>query len=238
MGGSKPKQPKTPNIQGPVNVTTPFGAAYYNNRTGTYNMTSTNDPEAATNLGLAETGFQGALSQLQNPSAAINQARQTYANYMVPAFQRQQAQSFGAAEAGLGNQYNSTFGQLTLHDKANQDAIAAANLQQQIYNAGNQRYSQMLADAGQAGNLADQAQQIRMTPYGTLTSALGTGGQTTNAYNNTLANLYGTQANMYNQLVQQQTAQQQAAASIAGSAIGAGGNMGAAYLSPATLAGA
>lgn len=235
MGGSSKnnKKPTPPPVAKPVNLSSPIGSATYNN--GTYSLNSTNDPQAASNLATAQTGFQNSLNGLQNPSGAIKEARDTYSNYMTPAFERQQAQGFGAAEAGLGNQYNSTFGQLTMHDRANQDAIASAGLQKSIYDAGNARYEQMLGDAGQYGNLASSAQQTRLSPYATLGSMLGTTGSNTSNYNNTLSNLYGTQMQGY---LQQNQQQNQALAGI-GSTVGSigGAVLGSAGGPAGTMAG-
>lgn len=113
----------------------------------------------------AQSGFQGSLDQVNDPNAAIQQATDAYRNMMVPQFERQQAQGFGKAVAGLGKRYAGTFGQLTMNDRANQDALGRATLEKNIYDAGQSQYSNMINNAKNMGSLYTTAQTGYLQPY-------------------------------------------------------------------------
>lgn len=240
---SKPKSPKAPSLIKPTSITTPFGSATYNN--GTYDYSSPDDGANAQTEALARTGFQNALSEVNNPQQAIQQQQSIYRNAMEPAFNQQADKDMATSIAGLGNRYAGTFGQLTAGQQAINNGIGRANLEKSIYDSGQAAYDRNLGRATTFGGINSQAQQIRMAPYNFLNQALVAGGQNTGNYNNaqnaqfgTQANIYGTQGQMYQSdqyqqamLLQALTGLQKAAGNAAsGGATGA--IQGAATMAP------
>lgn len=207
MGGGKSSggtgQAATSQAVQPVSTNTGFGSAQYKN--GAYNYTSDTDPQAKANLQSAQAGFGGQLQQLQDPSAAMANAQKIAYDAQMPAFQRQQEISQGAATAGLGNRYFSTFGQLTKNVDAQNAAIAAGTMGQNIYNAGNTQLQNMYQNANSAGQLETNAQNDRLAPYTALGTITAQNQPGVTSVNSTNSNNYGTAAGMYNT---QQTNQQ------------------------------
>lgn len=191
-----PPKPKAPGTVPAVSTNTGFGSAQYKN--GQYNYSTDTDPQAKANLQSAQTGFGGQLQGLQNPNAAMAQARQTAYDAQVPAFERQASIGQAAATAGLGNRYFSTFGQLDANDVAQQNAIKRAQLGQQVYNAGNEQLNTLYGFADRAGQLATAAQGNRQAPYEALGNLTAQGQPGVSNMNATNSSNFGTVAGMRN----------------------------------------
>lgn len=216
MGGKGAK------LTPPGNYYTGFGEAQNNG--GGYTFTSQTDPTDQQNIGLANDIYSTLMRDAQGGEARANQARDVYRQSMTPAFERQLALSNGDLRAGLGNQYFSTFGQLTANDKANQDAVARAGLEKDIYDAGTDYYNNLLNRVTTGGANVRTAQDIRFEPYKVMAQIMQPGLNAFGNYN---------QAQIQNQQLQrqQQASMGQALMSLApllmkatpqGAAIGAG----------------
>lgn len=196
MGGTdEPKAPEAPKTVAPPNVTSGLGSAKYSN--GSYNFSLKNEDQYKGAFDSAMGGYQNQLDRIKNPQALADQQMGVYRNAMVPAFDRQAEQGMGAATAGLGHQYNSTFGQLTMNDVVNQNAIARAGLEKNIYDAGQSGIDREIGRAGQYGSLASGSQAMWMAPYGTLNNLTGTAGNNVANYNNAANDAFKNNMAMY-----------------------------------------
>lgn len=120
--------------------------------------------------------FQNTLRDVQNPSDQAKYYENLFRDYTIPMFDEQKRLNQGNLQSTLGNQYQSTFGQLIADEQARKDAIARSGLELDAFNAGQDQIDRLFGRAGQAGGFTDIAQQIRLRPYellGGLTTGLG-----------------------------------------------------------------
>lgn len=168
----------------------------YNN--GQYNFSSDTDSLYGGGEQSAMQGYNNWINQVNNPDQALQSVDAIYRNAMVPAFEKTQRENDAKLTSMLGNRNFSTFGALTQGQNARDDAIARATLEAQIYNNTQNEYDNWIKRATSFAGLASGLQQNRLAPYATLGSLTAAGGQNVNGYNNALANIYGSQAGMYN----------------------------------------
>jgi hypothetical protein len=102
-------------------------------------------------------------------------------------FEEQKRLNFGKAQAGLGNKYAGTFGQLIMDEQARNDAIGRAQLEQEAFLAGQDQVDRLFGRSAQAGGLTDLAQQVRLRPYELLTGMTTNLGNMTAPQNSALA---------------------------------------------------
>jgi hypothetical protein len=189
----------------PFNARTGFGNTLRQNGEQQFNISDSIMKPLETAYTNANTAYGSSLGNLVNPQGAMDEARQIYANYMLPAFNKQSEINQGNQHASLGNAYASTFGQLTQHQAGLDDAIAKANLDAQIYDKGNQRYTQMLADNNALGNAQAQAGNAYYQPYQNLQSILDTSANVAQNWTNMVADIYKGKIGTAGSIVQKNT---------------------------------
>lgn len=110
---------------------------------------------------------------------------------MLPQFEHESRERMGKVHAGLGNRYQSTFGQLTAGQQALTEARNRALLERDIYDSGQDRYAKMLENTTKLGEMFKSAQESRQRPYLSLAELLKYPGANTSSYNQTLVDRYG-----------------------------------------------
>ena len=175
------------------NIYTDFGQAQQIGG-GSWNIQSQTDaPGSRGNdtetYNIARDVWQSTLRDLQDPSGQARNAEQMFRNAMIPMYEEQKRLNMGAATAGLGNKYSSTYGQLIMDEQARKEAIARAQLEQEAFLSGQDQIDRLFGRSAQAGGMTDLAQQVRLRPYELLTGMVtGIGGMTAQQ-NNALAAL-------------------------------------------------
>lgn len=167
---------------------TDSGAVGYDNATGRYTMSDWLAPERQQSLNNAANAFNNQMWKIQNPDSAIQQQQQIVRNYEEPAFEKQSQIDMGKVIAGLGNQYSSTYGQLTAGQQALNEGLARAQMENDIYNSGQKLYDQMVQRGQTLGGMYDQANKDQLMPYQTLGQVFG---QTASPYTQMFASRLG-----------------------------------------------
>lgn len=169
------QMPLTPTYTRPIDINTPFGRAQAGSRS--YNFSSPNSAQAGHNVSSAQQGFGGILDQLKDPTALAQHASDIYGNMMRPQFEQSANQYLGQTEAGLGNRYKSTYGQLTLDQASKNTGLARAQLEGDIYNQGQSYIDNLYNRGSTSANIASAAQNQQYAPYQLLAQLLQQGNQ-------------------------------------------------------------
>lgn len=140
------------------------------------------------------------MQTIQDPSQVVNDQMQRARNYMEPAFNRQMEEQMGHIQAGLGNKYMSTFGQLTAGREAQNEGIARAQLESNIYGEGQKLYDQLVGRGNVLAGISNTGAQgyqnaanAFVQPYEGLGNALKTGAASVSSANQNLIDLYNAQ---------------------------------------------
>lgn len=184
---------KPPEVVQPANISSGLGNINYSPDSNVFSVNSNTNAQDSANAAAAKNAFANQIGMVQDPAAGMQQARDTYAAMAIPQWQRQHDIDMGATIAGLGHQYQSTYGQLTAAKKAEDEALSRAQLQNDIYDRGNTYFNQQVQNAGALGQTANQAQATYQLPYAGLLDQLTAASNAINNYNTAVGNNYRAQ---------------------------------------------